>query len=114
MTTIAAFRREDGSQSVALRVVSEPMPRSGDHRCHRGELVVRSDWINTATDLDVRVGGEDDELAEWDAVLRRFAEGEAAEGAGLIAPVPGGVGPVTVAMLLAQTVEAAARQLGGR
>ncbi|WP_307795464.1 bifunctional 5,10-methylenetetrahydrofolate dehydrogenase/5,10-methenyltetrahydrofolate cyclohydrolase [Actinacidiphila acididurans] len=32
--------------------------------------------------------------------------------AGLITPVPGGVGPMTIAVLLAQTVEAAARQLG--
>ncbi|WDZ87954.1 bifunctional 5,10-methylenetetrahydrofolate dehydrogenase/5,10-methenyltetrahydrofolate cyclohydrolase [Micromonospora cathayae] len=32
--------------------------------------------------------------------------------AGLITPVPGGVGPMTIAVLLAQTVQAAARQLG--
>jgi methylenetetrahydrofolate dehydrogenase (NADP+)/methenyltetrahydrofolate cyclohydrolase len=32
--------------------------------------------------------------------------------AGLITPVPGGVGPMTIAVLLAQTVEAARRQLG--
>lgn len=32
--------------------------------------------------------------------------------AGLITPVPGGVGPVTIAVLLDQTVTAAARQLG--
>lgn len=30
----------------------------------------------------------------------------------LITPVPGGVGPMTIAVLLAQTVEAAANQLG--
>ncbi|WP_323180231.1 bifunctional 5,10-methylenetetrahydrofolate dehydrogenase/5,10-methenyltetrahydrofolate cyclohydrolase [Streptomyces sp. NBC_01363] len=32
--------------------------------------------------------------------------------AGLITPVPGGVGPMTIAVLLAQTVEAAARRIG--
>ncbi|MBC3841193.1 bifunctional 5,10-methylenetetrahydrofolate dehydrogenase/5,10-methenyltetrahydrofolate cyclohydrolase [Streptacidiphilus sp. 4-A2] len=32
--------------------------------------------------------------------------------ASLITPVPGGVGPMTIAVLLAQTVEAATRQLG--
>ncbi|GAA2426499.1 hypothetical protein GCM10010433_28090 [Streptomyces pulveraceus] len=32
--------------------------------------------------------------------------------AGLITPVPGGVGPMTIAVLLAQTVEAATRRLG--
>ncbi|NEA68271.1 bifunctional 5,10-methylenetetrahydrofolate dehydrogenase/5,10-methenyltetrahydrofolate cyclohydrolase [Streptomyces sp. SID12488] len=36
----------------------------------------------------------------------------AVERAGLITPVPGGVGPMTIATLLEQTVEAAARQLG--
>ncbi|MFC6578623.1 MULTISPECIES: hypothetical protein [Planomonospora] len=32
--------------------------------------------------------------------------------ASLITPVPGGVGPMTIALLLEQTVTAAARQLG--
>ena len=36
----------------------------------------------------------------------------ARERAGLITPVPGGVGPMTIAVLLTQTVEAASRQLG--
>ncbi|MEU8934073.1 bifunctional 5,10-methylenetetrahydrofolate dehydrogenase/5,10-methenyltetrahydrofolate cyclohydrolase [Streptomyces sp. NPDC048409] len=36
----------------------------------------------------------------------------AAERASLITPVPGGVGPMTIALLLEQTVTAAARQLG--
>ncbi|GAA2493205.1 bifunctional 5,10-methylenetetrahydrofolate dehydrogenase/5,10-methenyltetrahydrofolate cyclohydrolase [Streptomyces longisporus] len=36
----------------------------------------------------------------------------AVERAGLITPVPGGVGPMTIATLLEQTVAAAARQLG--
>lgn len=36
----------------------------------------------------------------------------AVERASLITPVPGGVGPMTIATLLEQTVDAAARQLG--
>lgn len=36
----------------------------------------------------------------------------ASERASLITPVPGGVGPMTIAVLLAQTVAAAKRQLG--
>ncbi|GAA1914374.1 bifunctional methylenetetrahydrofolate dehydrogenase/methenyltetrahydrofolate cyclohydrolase FolD [Streptomyces durmitorensis] len=36
----------------------------------------------------------------------------ALERASLITPVPGGVGPMTIAVLLAQTVDAATRQLG--
>ncbi|MFG2937291.1 bifunctional 5,10-methylenetetrahydrofolate dehydrogenase/5,10-methenyltetrahydrofolate cyclohydrolase [Streptomyces sp. NPDC048282] len=38
--------------------------------------------------------------------------GTAVERASLITPVPGGVGPMTIALLLEQTVTAAARQLG--
>ncbi|MEU0970290.1 bifunctional 5,10-methylenetetrahydrofolate dehydrogenase/5,10-methenyltetrahydrofolate cyclohydrolase [Streptomyces sp. NPDC005917] len=38
--------------------------------------------------------------------------GTAVERASLITPVPGGVGPMTIAVLLEQTVTAAARQLG--
>ncbi|EST35886.1 hypothetical protein M878_04070 [Streptomyces roseochromogenus subsp. oscitans DS 12.976] len=38
--------------------------------------------------------------------------GSAVERASLITPVPGGVGPMTIATLLEQTVAAAARQLG--
>ena len=37
---------------------------------------------------------------------------EAGEKAGYITPVPGGVGPMTRAMLMLNTVEAAARQSG--
>jgi methylenetetrahydrofolate dehydrogenase (NADP+)/methenyltetrahydrofolate cyclohydrolase len=36
----------------------------------------------------------------------------AVERAGLITPVPGGVGPMTIATLLEQTVTGAERQLG--
>ncbi|GAA3984303.1 hypothetical protein GCM10022232_16200 [Streptomyces plumbiresistens] len=38
--------------------------------------------------------------------------GSAVERACLITPVPGGVGPMTSATLLEQTVDAATRQLG--
>jgi methylenetetrahydrofolate dehydrogenase (NADP+) / methenyltetrahydrofolate cyclohydrolase len=38
---------------------------------------------------------------------------EVAEVAGALTPVPGGVGPMTVAMLLANTVAAARAQAGG-
>jgi methylenetetrahydrofolate dehydrogenase (NADP+)/methenyltetrahydrofolate cyclohydrolase len=37
---------------------------------------------------------------------------EAAEVAGVITPVPGGVGPMTIAMLMANTVIAAHRSVG--
>lgn len=38
---------------------------------------------------------------------------DVAEKAGAYTPVPGGVGPLTIAMLMANTVEAAERRLGG-
>lgn len=44
--------------------------------------------------------------------LRGDVDPEAAEVAGLITPVPGGVGPMTIAMLLRNTVKAANYRLG--
>jgi methylenetetrahydrofolate dehydrogenase (NADP+)/methenyltetrahydrofolate cyclohydrolase len=58
-----------------------------------------------------------------DVGMNRNAEGklcgdvafvEAKEVAGAITPVPGGVGPMTIAMLLQNTYEAALRRTGGR
>lgn len=58
-----------------------------------------------------------------DVGINRNAEGklcgdvafdEAKEVAGLITPVPGGVGPMTIAMLLQNTYEAASRRASGR
>jgi methylenetetrahydrofolate dehydrogenase (NADP+)/methenyltetrahydrofolate cyclohydrolase len=41
------------------------------------------------------------------------AYGEALEWAGAITPVPGGVGPMTIACLLENTLHAASRRRGG-
>ena len=50
-----------------------------------------------------------------DAGLKGDVQFEAAaEKAGLITPVPGGVGPMTIAMLLRNTVTAACREAAGR
>ena len=70
----------------------------------RPELV-RADWIRPgATVLDVGINrGEDGKL------VGDVAYEEALEVAGAITPVPGGVGPMTIAMLLANTARAAAR-----
>lgn len=38
--------------------------------------------------------------------------GEASKRAGYITPVPGGVGPMTIAMLLTNCVQGARRQMG--
>jgi methylenetetrahydrofolate dehydrogenase (NADP+)/methenyltetrahydrofolate cyclohydrolase len=73
----------------------------------RAEMV-RGEWVRPgATVLDVGINrGADGKL------VGDVAFAEAAERAGAITPVPGGVGPMTIAMLLANTVAAAERQSG--
>src|SRR6185312_16090100 len=67
----------------------------------RPELI-RGDWIKPgATVIDVGINRTDDGL------VGDVDYGPAAEVAGLITPVPGGVGPMTIAMLLRNTLEAA-------
>ena len=73
---------------------------------------------NTLTDRD-RVtsifGAESKKLAAFEKrgrVLSGDVHPGAAEVAGAITPVPGGVGPLTIAMLLSNTVQAAERRLG--
>ncbi|HVL70345.1 MAG TPA: bifunctional methylenetetrahydrofolate dehydrogenase/methenyltetrahydrofolate cyclohydrolase FolD [Beijerinckiaceae bacterium] len=73
--------------------------------------MVRGDWIRPgAIVVDVginRVGGADKPRLVGDVA---FDEARAAAGA--ITPVPGGVGPMTIACLLANTVTAACRRRG--
>ena len=68
----------------------------------RAEMV-RGSWIKPgATVLDVGINrGSDGKL------VGDVAFAEAGERAGALTPVPGGVGPMTIAMLLANTVSAA-------
>jgi methylenetetrahydrofolate dehydrogenase (NADP+) / methenyltetrahydrofolate cyclohydrolase len=70
---------------------------------------VKGDWIKPgAVIIDAGYnpgnGGVIGDV-EFDATLERCAQ---------ITPVPGGVGPMTIAMLLEQTVEAAASQVSGK
>jgi methylenetetrahydrofolate dehydrogenase (NADP+)/methenyltetrahydrofolate cyclohydrolase len=84
--------------------------------CRRADLLVaaigrpelvRGDWIKPgATVIDVginRVPG----TAGKSRIVGDVAFGEAAEVAGAITPVPGGVGPMTIACLMVNTVRAA-------
>ena len=70
--------------------------------------MVRGDWVKPgATVIDVGINRTDDGLVgdvDFD---------EATEVAGAITPVPGGVGPMTIACLLRNTVQAARLQLPG-
>jgi len=65
---------------------------------------IRGGWVKPGAvviDAGYNPGNVGD--VEFEAAARR---------ASLITPVPGGVGPMTIAVLLEQTVQAAARQLG--
>ena len=77
----------------------------------RPELI-RGDWIKPgATVIDV--GQERVEQPDGTRkLLGDVAYSEAAEVAGAITPVPGGVGPMTIACLLRNTVFAAHRRIG--
>jgi methylenetetrahydrofolate dehydrogenase (NADP+)/methenyltetrahydrofolate cyclohydrolase len=77
----------------------------------RPELV-RGDWLKPgATVIDV--GQERVEQPDGSRkLLGDVAFDEALEVAGAITPVPGGVGPMTIAMLLRNTVVAAHRRMG--
>ena len=71
--------------------------------------MIQGDWVKPgATVIDVGINRTDDGLV-GDVDFE-----PAAEVAGLITPVPGGVGPMTIAMLLRNTLEAAKLQVGQR
>ena len=89
--------------------------------CRRGDMVfaavgrpemVRRDWVKPgATVIDVginRVAGGDGKSR----IVGDVAFAEVAEVAGAITPVPGGVGPMTIACLLANTLRAACTRAG--
>jgi methylenetetrahydrofolate dehydrogenase (NADP+)/methenyltetrahydrofolate cyclohydrolase len=68
--------------------------------------LVRADWIRPgATVIDVGIN----RLADG-RLVGDVAFGEVLERAGAVTPVPGGVGPMTIAMLLDNTVLAATRR----
>ena len=77
--------------------------------------MVKADWVKPgATVIDVGINrvpapekGEGKTKITGDVAYE-----ECAEVAGAITPVPGGVGPMTIAMLMANTVVAACRSLG--
>lgn len=77
--------------------------------------MVRGSWIKPgATVIDVGINRVPNPANGEGAtkLVGDVAFAEAAEVAGAITPVPGGVGPMTIAMLMANTLTAARRQLG--
>src|SRR5258706_6286112 len=89
--------------------------------CRRGDLLfaavgrpemVRRDWVKPgATVIDVGINRVTDAGGK-SRIVGDVAFAEAREVAGAITPVPGGVGPMTIACLLANTVLAACAARG--
>ncbi len=89
--------------------------------CRRADLLVgavgrpemiRGDWVKPgATVIDVGINRIPSEEGKG-RIVGDVAFDEAVEVAGAITPVPGGVGPMTIACLMRNTVEAACRQHG--
>ncbi|MGB7689621.1 MAG: bifunctional methylenetetrahydrofolate dehydrogenase/methenyltetrahydrofolate cyclohydrolase FolD [Pseudolabrys sp.] len=89
--------------------------------CRRADLLVaaigrpemvRGDWIKPgATVIDVGINRVPGEAAK-SRIVGDVAYPEAAKIAGAITPVPGGVGPMTIACLLLNTLRAACAQNG--
>ena len=91
--------------------------------CRRADIViaavgrakmVKGDWIKPgAVVIDVGINRiEDDSTKSGTRLVGDVDYDEAAAVAGAITPVPGGVGPMTIACLLKNTVTAACRQAG--
>jgi 5,10-methylene-tetrahydrofolate dehydrogenase/methenyl tetrahydrofolate cyclohydrolase len=79
----------------------------------RAEMV-RGDWIKPGTVvIDVGINAVDDPTAKSGyRLVGDVAFNEAKEVAAAITPVPGGVGPMTIAMLLRNTLDSAKRTVG--
>jgi methylenetetrahydrofolate dehydrogenase (NADP+)/methenyltetrahydrofolate cyclohydrolase len=75
--------------------------------------LVRGDWIKKgATVIDVGINRIEDSTSGGKRLVGDVAFSEALTVAGAITPVPGGVGPMTIACLLQNTVAATCLQHG--
>lgn len=81
--------------------------------CGKAEMV-KGSWLKPgAVVVDVGINAVDDPAAKRGyRLVGDVAYGEAAEVASQITPVPGGVGPMTIAMLLQNTLEGYKRRAG--
>jgi methylenetetrahydrofolate dehydrogenase (NADP+)/methenyltetrahydrofolate cyclohydrolase len=74
--------------------------------------MIHSDWLKPgATEIDVGINRVPTDDGKG-RLVGDVAYDEAAEVAGAITPVPGGVGPMTIAMLMRNTLVAAHRRAG--
>lgn len=102
----------------ATVTVAHSRTRDLASECRRAEIIVaavgraqlvRGDWVaNGATVIDVGINrGADGKL------VGDVSFGEVVGHAGAVTPVPGGVGPMTIACLLENTLQAALGRRGG-
>jgi methylenetetrahydrofolate dehydrogenase (NADP+)/methenyltetrahydrofolate cyclohydrolase len=104
-------------EANATVTVCHSRTRELDEVCRRADILiaavgraemVRGDWVKRgATVIDVGMN------RTADGLRGDVAFDEAAEVAAAITPVPGGVGPMTIACLLRNTLQAARLQLAG-
>lgn len=109
--------REDCTVTLAHSKTRDPAAL-----CRRADIViaavgraemVRGDWIKPgATVIDVGINRIDVPGSSKPRLVGDVAFEEVAPVAGAITPVPGGVGPMTIACLLENTLSAACRQHG--
>jgi 5,10-methylene-tetrahydrofolate dehydrogenase/methenyl tetrahydrofolate cyclohydrolase len=101
--------------AVLCCAAAEEVVRSADiviAACGRAEMV-KGSWIKPgAVVIDVGINAVDDPNAKRGyRLVGDVAFAEAAEAASRITPVPGGVGPMTIAMLLQNTLEGYKRRV---
>jgi methylenetetrahydrofolate dehydrogenase (NADP+) / methenyltetrahydrofolate cyclohydrolase len=105
----------------ATVTIAHSMSRDLPALCRRADLLVaatghpemvKGDWIKPgATVIDVGINRLDDGGGRH-RIVGDVAFAQACEVAGAITPVPGGVGPMTIACLLANTIRAACAAAG--
>lgn len=116
----ALLSRKDANATVTL---AHSHTRDLPDHCRRADVLIvatgvpgliRAEWIRPgACVIDVGVNRIGVNEKTGKAILAGDVDFEAASKvAGLITPVPGGVGPMTIAMLMKNTVQSAKRKLG--
>jgi methylenetetrahydrofolate dehydrogenase (NADP+)/methenyltetrahydrofolate cyclohydrolase len=103
-------------------VIAHSKTRDLAEECRRADILVaavgrpgmiKGDWIKPgATVIDVGINRVPGSEPGKTRLVGDVDFAEAAEVAGAITPVPGGVGPMTIAVLLRNTLEACCRQHG--
>jgi methylenetetrahydrofolate dehydrogenase (NADP+)/methenyltetrahydrofolate cyclohydrolase len=121
---LAVMLGQKGNGADATVTLAHSRSRALDEHCRRADILIaaagtpgliRADWIKSgATVIDVGVSRIGLNPATGKAVLRGDVDFErAVHVAGRITPVPGGVGPMTIAMLMKNTVRSARARMEG-